>query len=240
MRQSTLKSARVLIVGGSSGIGLAVAHCVTKLGAHAHLIARSSERLEEAKAELGKEVCVTAADMAQESEIRAAVSNQRSIDHLVITAGEFRLGTIRTTSADRMRSILDDRFWGTYNAVRFAAPRMPATGSITLTSGVLGWRPAPGGSVTAAAVAATEAFCRVAALELAPIRVNTVCPGLVDTPMLDELGPDKAGILSSAADKLPVGRIGQPLEVAEAYVYLMTSPFITGTVLRIDGGAGVV
>lgn len=236
--KTSLRDKDIVVLGGSSGIGLSVGAIAASYGANVVLIARSREKLEQAKASVPASVVV--ADMANQDELQGAIESVSSIEHLIITAGEFALGPILETPPDRMRPILEDRFWGTYNAIRFAAPRMPSSGSITLTSGVLGWRPAEGAAVTAAGVAAIEALTRVAALELAPIRVNAVCPGLIDTPMLDVFGDIKNQVISKTAHKLPVRRIGNPEEVADSYIYLMTNGFTTGTVLRIDGGAGVV
>jgi NAD(P)-dependent dehydrogenase (short-subunit alcohol dehydrogenase family) len=139
---------------------------------------------------------------------------------------------------DGLRSILEIRLLGVVHAVRHARPQMHG-GSITLMSGLYSTRPAAGGAMGAAAVAGVEGMTRALALDLAPIRVNAVAPGLIDTPLWDSFGAHREAIAARAAS-LPVGRIGRPEEVAEAVVFLMTNGFVTGTVLPIDGGGGLV
>jgi NAD(P)-dependent dehydrogenase (short-subunit alcohol dehydrogenase family) len=114
-----------------------------------------------------------------------------------------------------------------------------AGGSITLMSGLYANRPAPGAALGAAAVAAIDGMTRALALDLAPIRVNAVAPGLIDTPLWDSFGPQREAILAQAT-ALPVGRIGRPDEVAAAVLLLMSNGFVTGTVLAIDGGGSLV
>jgi NAD(P)-dependent dehydrogenase (short-subunit alcohol dehydrogenase family) len=124
------------------------------------------------------------------------------------------------------------------HVVRQAKPRMDG-GSITLMSGLYSTRPAAGGAIGAAAVAAVEGMTRALALDLAPIRVNAVAPGLIDTPLWDSFGSQRDAILASTA-RLPVGRAGRPEEVAAAVIFLMCNDFVTGTILSIDGGGGLV
>lgn len=140
------------------------------------------------------------------------------------------------TSMAEIRALLDDRFWGTYNVVRYAAPLMPSTGSITLFSGGAAVRAHAGGGVLSAAVAAVEALGRALALELAPVRVNTVRSGAVDTPLLRAAFPNFEEFARTAGAALPVKRIGVPADIAHAVLFLMTNPYMSGSVLGIDGG----
>jgi NAD(P)-dependent dehydrogenase (short-subunit alcohol dehydrogenase family) len=130
------------------------------------------------------------------------------------------------------------KFLGPYFAVQQAAPRMTAGGSITFTSGIAAYRPAPGGSLAATANGGLESMVRAFALELAPVRVNAVSPGWVDTPIWDELATPEAkqARLSELAARLPAGRIGTPADIANAISYLIGDDFVTGTVLHAEGG----
>ena len=178
-------------------------------------------------------------DMADETAVRSFFKSGTSVDHLVITAtgGELRFGKVIETEMGQIRSLLDDRFWGTYNVVRYAAPLMPSTGSITLFSGGAAVKAFAGASVLSAAVAAVEALGRALALELAPIRVNIVRSGPVDTPLLRADRPNADEFIKTVGASLPVGRIGVPADIAQAVLFLMTNTFTTGTTLGIDGGS---
>jgi NAD(P)-dependent dehydrogenase (short-subunit alcohol dehydrogenase family) len=135
-----------------------------------------------------------------------------------------------------VRALFDERFWGVYHVVRGAARLMPPTGSVTLFSGNLAVKPLPGASIVSAAVAAVEAFGRALALELKPVRVNTVRSGAVDTPQFRNR-PDYEERAKRLAGSLPVGRIGTTADLAHAVLFLMTNQYTTGTVLQIDGGS---
>jgi NAD(P)-dependent dehydrogenase (short-subunit alcohol dehydrogenase family) len=174
--------------------------------------------------------------MGDEAAVQSFFAAMTAVDHLVITAGALAFGKIVDTDMAAVRSVFDDRFWGAYHVVRYAVPLMPASGSITLFSGNLAVKPQPGASVVSAAVAAIEAFGRALALELKPIRVNTVRSGAVDTPLLRRR-PDYDDFAARLSSSLPVGRIGAPQDLAHAVLFLMTNPYTTGTVLQVDGGA---
>lgn len=231
-----LRTRTVVVVGGTSGIGLAVARAAS--AAHARVIAvgRSEARACAAQEALGDDVAVRTLDMNGEPAVRSFFQNMTSVDHLVITAGRIGFGKVLETAMAEAKSIFDDRFWGTYNVVRYASPLMPPTGSITLFSGNLAVKPSPGMSIVSAAVAAVEAFGRALAIELKPIRVNTVRSGAVDTPLLRSR-PDHDDLAKRLASSLPVGRIGTAEDLAHAVLFLMTNQYTTGTVLQVDGGS---
>ena len=172
--------------------------------------------------------------------VRALFEGEPRVDHLFLPAGELRPGggDLLKSDLDGLRSILEVRLLGVTHVVRQARPKMGG-GSITLMSGLYSTRPAPGGGMAAAAIAAVEGMTRALALDLAPIRVNAVAPGLIDTPLWDSFGAQREVILAHGAG-LPVGRIGRPEEVAAAVIFLMSNEFVTGTVLPIDGGGRLV
>jgi NAD(P)-dependent dehydrogenase (short-subunit alcohol dehydrogenase family) len=235
----SLRNANVFVIGGTSGIGLEVARAAAAAGSRVTAAGRSPERVRAAQESLGDTVAVRTLDMVDESAVRSFFADAISIDHLVVTAtaGSLRFGKVVETSMGQIRSVLDGRFWGTYNIVRYAAPLMPPTGSITLFSGGLAVKSRPGSSVISAAVAAIEALSRTLALELAPIRVNTVRPGSVDTPLLRAAIPNFDEFAKTAGASLPAGRIGVPADIAQGVLFLMSNGFATGTTLGIDGGS---
>jgi NAD(P)-dependent dehydrogenase (short-subunit alcohol dehydrogenase family) len=238
-----LEGKRVVIIGGSSGIGLETARLALADGARVTIAGRSEDRLRRAADTVlsGRDRLRTVvADLSEESSIRSLFTGEGHVDHVFVPAGEFRPGDgdLLKSDLDGLRSILQVRLLGVAHVVRQARPKMKG-GSITLMSGLYATRPAPGGGMAAAAVAAVEGMTRALALDLAPIRVNAVAPGLIDTPLWDSFGAQREAILARGAG-LPVGRIGRPEEVAAAVIFLMNNGFVTGTVLPIDGGGGLV
>src|SRR5580693_10188672 len=238
-----LEGKHLVVVGGSSGIGLETARLALAEGAFVTIAGRSEERLRRASesiAPAGERLRAVVADLSEESSIRSLFAGESHVDHVFVPAGELRPGggDLLKSDLDGLRSILEVRLMGVAHVVRQARPKMEG-GSITLMSGLYSTRPAPGGGMAAAAVAAVEGMTRALALDLAPIRVNAVAPGLIDTPLWDSFGPQREAILASAL-KLPVGRAERPEETAEAVVFLMTDGFVTGVVLPVDGGGGLV
>jgi NAD(P)-dependent dehydrogenase (short-subunit alcohol dehydrogenase family) len=231
----SLQNATVVVVGGTSGIGLEVARSALAVDARVMAVGRSEDHARDAQEALGGRATVRRLDIGDEEAVRSFFDGMTAVDHLVITAG--KVGFIKILEADmaKARQLFDDRFWGTYNVVRYCAPLMPPTGSITLFSGNLAVKPIPGTSVVSAAVAAVESLGRALAVELKPIRVNTVRSGAVDTPLMRGR-PDYPEFAIRLASSLPVGRIGTPEDLAHAVLFLMTNPYTTGTVLQVDGG----
>jgi NAD(P)-dependent dehydrogenase (short-subunit alcohol dehydrogenase family) len=235
-----LEGERVVVVGGSSGIGLETARLALAAGASVTIAGRSEDRLRRAAADLGGAVRSVVADVTDDGSVKALFDGETRVDHVFLPAGELKPGGGDVLGADlsALRSILESRLLGVVHVVRRARPKM-AGGSITLMSGLYANRPAPGAALGAAAVAAIDGMTRALALDLAPIRVNAVAPGLIDTPLWDSFGPQREAILAQAT-ALPVGRIGRPDEVAAAVLLLMSNGFVTGTVLAIDGGGSLV
>ena len=235
-----LEGERVVVVGGSSGIGLETARLALAAGASVTIAGRSEDRLRRAAADLGGAVRSVVADVTDDGSVKALFDGETRVDHVFLPAGELKPGGGDVLGADlsALRSILESRLLGVVHVVRRARPKM-AGGSITLMSGLYANRPAPAAAFGAAAVAAIDGMTRALALDLAPIRVNAVAPGLIDTPLWDSFGPQREAILAQAT-ALPVGRIGRPDEVAAAVLLLMSNGFVTGTVLAIDGGGSLV
>jgi NAD(P)-dependent dehydrogenase (short-subunit alcohol dehydrogenase family) len=233
----TLKNATVVILGGSSGIGLATAQAAQAEGASVIITGRSPARLEAAQAVLGGVARTVVLDVADETGTRSFFQELDSLDHLFITAGTLVKDTHLSPDSAALRPAMDTRFLGALYAAKYSAPKIRSGGSITFMSGTAARRPLEGASVASASCGAVEAFARALAVDLAPIRVNTIQPGFVDTPLLDDvLGSHKKEILAAVAKRLPVQHIGAPEEIADAVLFLMKNSYVTGVTLTIDGG----
>jgi NAD(P)-dependent dehydrogenase (short-subunit alcohol dehydrogenase family) len=237
----SLKNTTVVILGGSSGIGLATAKAARAEGARVIITGRSAQRLQTARAELGETVRTVTLDVADETGTRSFFQELDHLDHVFITAGTLIKDSRLAPDSATLQPAMDTRFWGALYAAKYGAPKMNGSGSITFMSGTAARRPIGGMSVASASCGAVEAFARALAVDLAPIRVNTIQPGFVDTPLLDEfLGAQRAEILAAAAARLPVRRIGQPEDIADAVLFLMKNGYVTGITLTIDGGGLLV
>jgi NAD(P)-dependent dehydrogenase (short-subunit alcohol dehydrogenase family) len=234
----SVRGQTVVVIGASSGIGLAVARRAAQAGAAVTMVSRSCEKLQAAASSITGDVSVVAADMLDERAVGEALAALPHIDHLVLTAvadENKRRGPIVELTADQMERSLD-KLRGFFFSVRAAAPRMATRGSITMTSGASALKPPHTGmSVLAAGNASVIAFGHALALELAPVRVNTITPGVVDTSVWS--AEDRASIKKWAESaELPAQRFGQPEDIASAAIFLMTNPYVTGHNLVVDGG----
>ena len=231
-----LTNKTVVILGGSSGIGLATGKAANDEGANVIITGRSRERLQSAKTILGNKVRTVPLDVLDEAGTQALFAGLDHVDHVFITAGAVLFDAKLATTTASIRPALDTRFWGAFNAAKCAATKMGPGGSITFMSGAAAIRPIRGASVATASCAAVEAFARALAVDLAPIRVNAIQPGLIDTPFLDTLGDRRNAFMAEYSKRLPVGRPGRPEEVADAVIFLMKNGFVTGITLTVDGG----
>ncbi len=231
-----LQDANVVIIGGSTGIGFAMAKLAIEQGANVTIAGRSHEKLQRAAGQLCKGQTIVA-DIALESDIQALFGGMERVDHVFVSAGRPLFGKILETDLATFRSDADQRFWGLLYVVRNAAPKM-RQGSITVITGLYASVPGVGAVVTSALQSTQETMVKGLALELSPIRVNAIAPGPIDTPFVGEEG--REGMRRWAKENLPVGRIGTAEEVAQAALLLMTNGFITGEVLHIDGGGRLI
>lgn len=231
----------VVVVGGGSGIGLTVAKQTHLEGASVIILGRSSTKLEQAKGLIGENVKAIATDVMDETAIGQAFAEIRAFDHLFISAQDSSTAPLSETTMEKLRPTLDSKIWGALHVVKHSVSQIRADGSITFISGLTGRRAYLGFAVAGAANAGIEAVARNLAVEIAPIRVNTVCAGLIDTEMLHKaFGEQHGEIVKATADKLPVKRIGKPEEIADAVLFLMGNGFITGATLLVDGGEMLV
>ena len=231
----------VVVVGGGSGIGLAVAKQAHLEGASVIVLGRSSTKLEQAKGLIGQNAKAIATDVMDETAISQAFEKIGAFDHLFISAQDASTAPLSETTIEKLRPTLDSKIWGAFHAVKHGVSQIRANGSITFISGLAGRRGYAGFAVAGAANAGIEAVARNLAVEVAPIRVNTVCAGVIDTGMLDKVfGEQRTEVVKTIAEKLPVRRIGKPEEIADAVLFLMGNGFITGATLLVDGGDALV
>jgi len=238
-----MKNTRTLIIGGASGIGLALARLLRSEGGEVTIASRTASRLERAATSLGADrpVETRTVDVGDEDSVRALFEKTGPIDHIVMTTMDSTYQPIVSMDLQGMRRVIDSKLLGALLVAKHGAARLRAGGSLTFTSGIASDRPMPKGSVVAAVNGALNALARALAIELAPLRVNAVSPGWVDTEIWETLvGADRARVQATQAARLPVKRIGRPEEIAEAFLFLLTNGFMTGTVLRIDGGHPLV
>ncbi|MDP9079309.1 MAG: SDR family oxidoreductase [Bacteroidota bacterium] len=237
-----LQGKKVIILGGSSGIGLATAKAAVNEGATVVIVSSSQEKINNALKYLPAGSEGYAVDLGKEENIKDLFSKTGNFDHMVYCAGEnLTLNTIDATDIDQARSFFTLRFWGPFAAVKYGVPFLNKGGSISLTSGTASARPGSGWSVASAICGAMEGFVRAMAVELAPARVNCVVPGVIKTPLWDSMRQaDREGLYQYVADSLLVKRVGEAEDVARGFVYLMEQNHATGQSLVIDGGTLLV
>jgi len=240
--KARLDGKKVILLGGSSGIGYAVAEYALAEGARVVIGSSHAGRVDAAVAALGTKAEGNALDLTDEAAIEAFFNGVGSFDHLVFTAGDsLKLGEIGATDLSLARRAFDIRYWGALAAVKYGAPRIVQGGSIVLTTGVAALRPRSGWAFGASVCGAMEALTRALAVELAPLRVNAVSPGLIATNLWQNMSEeDRRAMYEQAGKHLPVGRVGEARDVAGAYLFLMESAFATGQTVVVDGGAVLV
>lgn len=238
---STLRNRTVVIFGGTSGIGLAAAIQAKAAGAIVIVVGFSREGAERAAAENGLDGW-RAADVTKSEAIEQALADIPHVDHLVLLAGTFVAGKVLEAEVGYLKRAFEERIWAAVHTLRALSGRLASDGSVTFISGALADRPsAQGTAVLAAASAAMEAFARGLALELAPIRVNTLSPGTTDTPLLARtLGAHRDAYVAALTEKLPQRRLGTAIEAGAAVVFLMSNGFMNGETLHVDGGSRLV
>lgn len=238
-----LDGQHVIVVGGSSGIGLAVAHAVLAEGGRVTIAGRSRERLARACRELGgaERVRSAVADVAEEADVAGLFDAAGEFDHVVTTAVDAAYQPVAELEMDDAQRVLRSKLVGALLVAKHARRGISPNGSLIFTSGIAAYRPSRGGAVVAAVNGALAALGRALAIELAPVRVNVVSPGWVDTPVWEVVaGARKDAVLASMAERLPVGRVGKPADLAPAYTFLMQSEYTTGSVVHVDGGQRLV
>lgn len=233
-----LNDQRVLVVGGSSGIGEATARAFAEAGATVTIASRDAARLAASKDRIGYDMSTGVMDITDDASVRAFLDSAGEFDHVVVSAAQTATGPVRGLELDDAYAAMDSKFWGAYRIAR--AVRIRQGGSLTFVSGFLSVRPSKNSVLQGAINAALESLARGLALELAPVRVNTVSPGLIATPLWSKIDAEaRDRMYEGAAARLPAGRVGQPEDVANAVLYLASTPYATGSTVLVDGGGAI-
>jgi NAD(P)-dependent dehydrogenase (short-subunit alcohol dehydrogenase family) len=234
-----LEGSRVLVIGGSSGIGFAVARGALADRARVTIASSNPKKLQAAADRLGSAAATVCLDVTDEAAVQAFFTSSGTFDHIAFTAGDW--GKVRRAAfADldlaAAATLFRVRFWGAAAVAKHAARCVPPGGSITLTNGMSAHRPEKGSAVSTGMAGSVEHLVLGLAVELAPIRVNGVCPGAIRTEVWDQLPEHlREGQLARLSRQL-LPRIGEPEEAAEAYLYLMRGGYTTGQILHVEGG----
>lgn len=229
---------RVVIIGGSSGIGLETAQLINQLNGKLVIAGRSEDKLKQAKISIGNDDIETyVLDNKNEKELEEFFLKVGPFDYLFTPGAAYTRGPI-TTSMDIATSCFQGKFWPQYMAVKYALPYLNNESSIVLMSGAYSQRPPKDGASYVACNAAIEALGKALAVELTPMRVNVVSPGAIKTPFVWEGGNQDARnhVYESYAKECALGKIGNSIDIAEAVVYLMLNKYTTGSTLYPDGG----
>ncbi|MEO3794935.1 SDR family oxidoreductase [Nonomuraea sp. B10E15] len=245
----SLSGATAVLIGASSGIGLAAGALLRSVGARVVLVGRDPDRLKAAVSRVRSAsradapddaVMGVPGDGADEQTLAEVFDRAGPVDHVLVTAGGISgAGPVAGLSADAVRATFDSRLGAAFAAARAAATRLPAGGSLTFSSGILVVRPAPGMTAPLAVTGAVETLTRALAVELAParVRVNTVRFGRIDTPLLRSLpGLDSDEAIAAAGSTAPLGRFGTAEEAAATALFLMANNYVTGQIITVDGG----
>ena len=242
---SSLRAQRIVIIGGTSGIGFAVAQGALADGAQVVVGSSNAAHVDAAVARLGTSASGSPIDVRDEASVAAFFERTGAFDHLVFTAGDWGAnrggGAVAQMDLAGANATFTVRFWGALCAIKHAQGRIAPRGSITITDGAIAHRPRKGAALSTAMAGAIEHLTRALAVDLAPLRVNAVCPGLILTEVWNSIPEDRREAqLRHMTERQPLPRAGEPEEVAQAYLYLMRGGYSTGQVLVVDGGMTLV
>ncbi len=233
-----LAGKRAVVLGGTSGIGLAAARQLQDAGTNVVVMSRSEHNLAAAREALGAGAAVRQLDVLDREAMASAFEECAPFDILVnaATGGERASGPFLEMDLDGYQGSFA-KLWGYANSVRLGTPHLSATGCIVLVSGFPARKAPPGYIAISSVGGAVEAFCRAAAVEIAPRRINVVSPGVIDTPMFSQRGEARERFLQQFTANHLIKRAGTPEEVAEAILFTIRNEFVTGTTVDVDGGA---
>ena len=232
----SLRDRSVLVVGASSGIGEAVARAFAEAGAAVVVASRGGPKLHGVAEAIGARA--QAFDMLDEAAVAAFFAAEAPFDHVAISAAATKTGSVTSLALADAKDAMNSKFFGAYTVAKHA--RISEGGSLTFVSGFLSNRPSAGAVLQGAINAALEALARGLALERAPVRVNAVSPGLIDTPLWEGLPAAKRDAMFAATvKKLPARRVGRPEDIAQAILFVATNPFATGSTITVDGGGTI-
>lgn len=230
---NVLKDSSIVVIGGTAGIGQAIAIKAAAAGARVTVASRDRQKVEAMAASLGASARGAVVDLTDSASTLRFFKDAGEIDHLVLPGSRVFPGPFKVPSTSDAEASFNSKFWGPYRAIH--AARMSKAGSIVLFSGIASRKPGFGWPAVTALNAAVEALGKALAVELAPVRVNVISPGVVDTGLWGN--DNRSAMLASMTAKLPVPRAGRPEEIAAVAMGILTSTFMTGAVIDVDGGA---
>jgi NAD(P)-dependent dehydrogenase (short-subunit alcohol dehydrogenase family) len=230
---ANFKSKKAIVFGGTSGIGLEIAKLLQAAKAEVVTVSRRGP-LSDQNEGMQNEI----ADVLDRKALELLFEKYTGFDFLVnaATGGPRAIGPFLEMDLDGFQDSFA-KLWGYVNSVRLGAPHMAKHGAIVLLSGYPARKPRPGALAIGTVGNAVEGFIRLAAAEIKPLRINGVCPGLIDTPMFAMEGKARENHFSSTTKDHLIPRVGQPEEVATAAIFLLENNFVTGTIVDVDGGA---
>jgi len=232
-----LTGKKIIIIGGSSGIGLSIAKACLSQGAQLVIASRNLDKLNNSKKDLNPETEIHSLDISQPDQIQNFFQKVGKFDHLITPAATVSWGTFGAMNKREEQASFQNKFWGQYYAAKFGFPYLNTGGSIVFFAGCWSQRPIAGAAIPSSINGAIESLGRSLAVELAPLRVNVISPGIIDTPVFSGLSEqDRKAFFDKTAKGTPIKKIGNPQEVAMAAIYLMTNTFTTGSTIFVDGG----
>ena len=235
---TSLTNQTIILIGASSGIGLAVAHLLAEQGAKLTIASRSREKLERAAQAIGGDVTIRTIDTLDEASVRTFFDHYEAgaIDHLINFAGDSMGGGVLEADLTAARNAMESKFWGQFYVGRYGGVKIKPTGSLTFTSGS---GPRPHQAIaTDTANAGVDLIAQSLAKELAPVRVNVVAPYYVDSPMWSGMEDvARRQLFDRVAEQLPVGFIAKPEEIAPTYLYVLQTRYLNATTIPVNGGA---
>lgn len=231
-------SSRIVLIGATSGIGLAIARRAAESGAAVTIASRRPESIERALGQLPAGVVGRAVDARSSHAVAGFFDEIGEFDHFAYTAAENLTGFPMTDyTVESAQQFFALRLFHMLDAVRLAVPRLTSHGSITLMSGTAAFKGGTGWTLGTAVSGAVVSAARSLAVELAPLRVNVVAPGVVRSPLWSQMSEeDREGMYASLSASLPLKRVGEPDDVAKAFLALMDQDYVTGSVSVVDGG----
>jgi NAD(P)-dependent dehydrogenase (short-subunit alcohol dehydrogenase family) len=232
------KGQRILVIGGSSGIGFSTASIAADLGAQITIASRTAAKVEAAINKIGAGTTGCILDVTSDTSVATFFANGMVWDHIIVTGSDVKIGPVRDLPIETARASFDSKYWGFYRVA--GAANIRPGGSLGVIAGFLATRPAAGRALMGSINGAIESLVQGLALELKPVRVNAVSPGAVQTEMWDSLASDaREAMFAKVAASYPAGCIGQPEYIARQLLLLAATPYATGTIVTLDGGASI-
>lgn len=232
------KGQKLLVIGGSSGIGLATAQLALALGGDVTIAARSAERLASAAKGMGPALSTSVLDLTDDAAVQSFFANATEWDHIIVTGSEVKMAYVHELALEDAYQALNSKFWGFYRVAR--AARIKPGGSLSVVAGFLATRPVAGRALMGAINGALESLVQGLALELKPVRVNVVSPAMVAGGMWSHMPEaEQAAAYAQAAAHYPAGTVGAPEDIARQLLLLAATRYATGTIVTLDGGASI-